>query len=734
MPKLEPLGDILIKAGLVDEEGLSRAREIQQRDGGSIGRALAGLGLTDETSVTHAIAEAMTLECPDLASLVLETSTAALLPAEFCRTRGVAPLGVEGRTIRLAMANPLDYATLQDVEFRTNLRVVAVVAGESAIESLVERTYPAAPEERSTLELMAKANPAGEVESAETDYESADIGKLALDTKLPPIVRLVNVVLSEAAKAGASDIHIEPQEDYVQVRHRIDGILHDVLKVPKNLQDSTISRIKVISGMDIAERRKPQDGRSRLRFEGHRIDLRVSTLPTQFGEKIVVRLLDSRSAQIDMTKLALSEANLHAFQTLLSRPQGLLLVTGPTGSGKTSTLYASLNWLKNSTKNILTVEDPIEYQLPGINQVQINSRGGVTFASGLRSILRQDPNIVLVGEIRDQETAAIAMEAAQTGHLLLSTIHTNDAPGSVTRLLDLGVEPFLVASSLIGILAQRLVRKPCPRCVVDRQPAEELVEKLGGSSRLPASTAWRAGAGCDECDQSGYRGRLAIHELLVINEETRDLISRRGSEQSLRDAARRTGMKTLMEDALEKAAGGLTTLEEVARVAPPDDGQASQMFQPTPTQAAQAAQIGESLAGLENGVKRLVLVVEDSPTVAAVVRYFLELEGFEVQVATNGHEGLEMARRQVPSVVVSDVRMPGMDGITMVKALRDDPLTRCVAILMLTSESSVETETLGLQMGADDFILKPVEPRRLAARVKALLARSQTGARAAATS
>ena len=720
--------EILAKAGILNETIMGQVREAQSRDGGSLVKVLTRLGVADEETVTTAVAKALNLEHPNLAAVEVDAATAALLPTEFCSKRLVAPLSVKGRTLRLAMVDPLDYSTIQDVEFRTALHVTTVASGETSMTALLRRLYPEVPKEQSAFDLISRATPTGEVEAAEVDYESADISKLAHDTKLPPIVRLVNVLLSDAARAGASDIHVEPQESFVLVRQRVDGMLHDVLKIPKNLQDPSISRIKIISGMDIAERRKPQDGRSRLRFEGNRIDLRVSTLPTQFGEKVVIRLLDSKGARIDLEQVGMCAQNKRIYVDLLRRPQGLLLVTGPTGSGKTSTLYASLNLLKSSDKNVVTVEDPIEYQVPGVNQVQINPRAGVTFASGLRSILRQDPNIVLVGEIRDQETAAIAMEAAQTGHLLLSTMHTNDAPASITRLLDLGIEPFLVSSSLIGILAQRLVRRVCQSCAVERAPDPDLLERISSAVTVPATARWMAGSGCDACDQSGYKGRMAIHELLVMNDELRDMVSRRAGDHTIREAAHRAGMSSLMEDGVAAAAKGVTTLAEVLRVA--SMAESSPGAQAVHEIAPVGAVPGHTppAAGVAGA---RVLVVEDSPTVSTVVKYFLELEGFEVTVAADGNEGLELARRDRPRVIVTDLNMPGLDGFAMVTALRQDPRTSGVAILMLTSESSVETETRGLEAGADDYLVKPVEPRRLAARVKALIGRTQPGMSAA---
>jgi type IV pilus assembly protein PilB len=717
------LGEVLVRAGCVSAADVSQAMDLLGREGGSLGRSLEELGLAEEETVAAILASHLNLEYPGLDSLALAPGTAALLPPEFCRKRLVAPIGAEGKSLKLAMTNPLDFSTIQDVEFSTGMRVVVAVAGEKSIRSFLDRTYPAPPEEKAeeqtTYELLSSVEPAGEVEFSESEHEVADISKLARDLNLAPIVRLVNMILCDAAKAGASDIHIEPQEDRLQVRQRLDGLLKDVLKIPKGLQDSTVSRIKIISGMDIGERRRPQDGRSRLKFEGKRIDLRVSTLPTQFGEKVVIRLLDGASASVDLAGLGFSAENLRMMEALLSRPQGIFLVTGPTGSGKTSTLYAALNWVKASTKNIITVEDPIEFHIEGINQVQINSRAGMTFATGLRSILRQDPNIVFVGEIRDQETAGIAMEAAQTGHLLLSSLHTNDAVAAITRLLDLGIEPFLVMSSVSGILAQRLARRPCGACAAGSTPSADTVEKLGGPSRLPADAAWTAGAGCNACDQSGYRGRMAIHELLVVTDEIRDLISRRAPEHEIRAEARRAGMRSLMEDGIEKAAQGATTLEELVRVAPRDEAREADAPSQDPFASARPA----AGAGTGSMKGRCVVVVEDSPTISTVIKYFMELEGFEVIIAQDGREGLDAARKHKPEVIISDVNMPGMDGLSMVKALRADPATSGAAILMLTSEDGVDSEAKGLEVGADDYIFKPVEPRRLAARVKSLLAR-----------
>lgn len=737
MNKPGMVGELLIRAGVIDSAGFNRAQELQAKGGVSLGKALAELGLASEEAVAAAIAKGLHLECLSTELPSVETEIRALLPAEFCDEHMVVPLSLDGNSLRLAMVDPLDYSSIQDVMFRTSKEVIPVVASQTSIVLLLKRLSSEELEGEETFENLTDAIPEGEILPAEENDVFVDAAKLAQDTKLAPIIRLVNLMLSSAAKAGASDIHVEPKEKYLLVRQRVDGLLHDVFKIPKRLQDATISRLKIISGMDISDRRRPQDGRSQLRFEGKRIDLRVSTLPTQFGEKVVIRLLDQTRAVMPMDKIDLTPENLRILQLLLRRPQGMILVTGPTGSGKSSTLYTALNWVKSPTTNIITVEDPIEYQLEGVNQVQINPKAGVTFAKGLRSILRQDPNIILVGEIRDEETAGIALEAAQTGHLLLSTVHTNDAPATVSRLFDLGIEPFLVASALIGILAQRLVQRNCPFCAVPQAPSAAAVKKIGGWKILPPDAKWLAGPGCEKCMQRGFKGRLAVHELLQVNDELRALITARAPEHELRRAARAAGMRTLIEDAIAKAARGLTTLEAILQVVSPDDAsvlateetRASELAPPQESglagKSSRAAESTKSTIVKRDGEKERVLVVEDDRTIISVVKYFLEQEGFEVVVARDGLIGLEAAKRELPQVIVTDCDMPGMDGVAMVRALRADARTQDIFILMLTSGDSADGETRALEAGADDYILKPVEPRRLVARVRALLARSR---------
>jgi type IV pilus assembly protein PilB len=715
--------DLLLRSGVVSPEALDRAAGLQTGTSISLVQALVSIGVVTEDVLIAAIAKSLNLEYLKAPMLAVSSEAVALLPAEFCRQRKIAPLAISGRTLRIAMANPLDYFTIQDVEFRTRMQVTSVVAKESAVEDLLNKIYGVAAmanqlDDGATM-LLAGGKP------AEDELDLADEQALASDAHLAPVVRIVNQFLGRAVKAGASDIHVEPQEQFLLVRDRVDGNLQDLVRIPKGMQDATISRLKIMAGMDIADRRRPQDGRAQLRYAGKRIDLRVSTLPTQYGEKVVMRILDSTKSQIPMEELGLTPENLAVLQALLSLPQGMILVTGPTGSGKTSTLYTALNWVQSGATNVITVEDPIEYRLPGINQVQINTKANVTFAAGLRSILRQDPNVIMVGEIRDRETASIAMEASQTGHLLLSTLHTNSAAATITRLIDLGIEPFMVASSVAGILAQRLVRRPCPNCKVSCTPPAGVMKRLG-STPLPPNPQWMEGKGCEQCKGSGYKGRMAIHELMAINDDLRDLITRRAPENRVRDAARRNGMRTLLEDGVAKAAKGLTTLEEVLLAVSADDAgrEDSPAVVPSAGESAASAAAGVAEPVLLPGSKR-VLIVEDSPTVMTVVKYFLEMEGFTVLTAADGVEGLEIARREHPHVVVSDLNMPGMDGAQLTRELRADPSMKHMAILILTSEGNVEAEERCLALGADDFLIKPVEPRRLVARVKTLLVRAQ---------
>lgn len=735
MPNNPRMTRLLADACAILPSAIESALRAAGSEGASVGRILARTGIADaESRVAQALATSLRTQLVSLAGLT-PAADAPTLPLDRCRRWRALPVGLSGRNLRLAMVDPLDYAVIQDIEFATGLRVHPIVTTETDLLQALDARESADREAARDFDRIAHLDPEGIAETSEEAGVSVlDLNQAERDASLAPVVRLVNALLSDAARAGASDVHVEPQEATLLVRQRVDGMLHDTMRIPRHLQDAVISRLKILAGMDIAERRKPQDGRSKLLFEGKRLDLRLSTLPAQFGEKVVVRLLDSSSVVHRLENASLVGENLPRFRRLISRPQGLVLVTGPTGSGKTTTLHAALHEIWSPTKNIVTLEDPVEYRMAGINQVQVNPRAGVTFASGLRSILRQDPNVVLVGEIREHETGAIALEAAQTGHLLLSTLHANDSAGSIVRLIDLGVEPFLVASSLAGILAQRLVRVPCANCAVLEAPSPEVLEALDGRAVLPPDGQWVHVTGCEACQRTGYRGRVGIHELLVVDDLVREAIAARASEGVVRDIARAAGMTSLMEDGIAKAARGLTTLEEVLRVSPLDAGVQPQAHHERSRESAHS-EGGVTIDGLfavASPRDITVLVVDDSPVELTVVRYFLEAEGYTVITATDGTQGLADARRHHPDVIVSDVDMPGMGGLDFVRHVREDAAMRSVAIILLTSDGREATELSGLTLGADDFLTKPVNPNLLKAHLSAVLARVAMRAKATA--
>jgi general secretion pathway protein E len=482
------------------------------------------------------------------------------IAVKFLRRYCCLPLASEAGRLTVAMADPADAETLEALRSWTGLDPVPVVGEEAGILEAIERLYGSG---STTVQNIIDDMGGGEVEVIAGPAEE-DADHLRDMASEAPVIRLVNLLITRAAEAGASDIHFEPFEDRLIVRYRIDGVLHEVESPSKRLQAAIISRVKLMAKMNIAERRLPQDGRISVRVGEHGIDIRVSTVPTVFGESLVLRLLDRSHVLLDLATLGFAGHDFERFERLIARPYGMILVTGPTGSGKTTTLYAVLDRLNAPDKKIVTIEDPVEYQLTGINQIQVHPKIGLTFAGGLRSIVRQDPDVILVGEIRDRETADIAIQSALTGHLVFSTVHTNDAAGAVTRLEDMGVESFLIASAVIGIMAQRLVRRVCPECAAPAPPDPALLRSLGADSDDTAG--YRAGTGCEACNRTGFRGRLGIFELLPITDEIRGLVLARASAGAIRDAAVRAGMRTMRRDGLDKAAEGRTTPAEVMRV------------------------------------------------------------------------------------------------------------------------------------------------------------------------
>ena len=556
----------LIEQGTVSEETLEKARE-RQRDGKGLGDVLQEMGAIDPGTWAQTLATHFGLpfserlpEDGDVLELINQ------LPINFAKRCLLLPVARDGDTVVVATADPASLGPLDDVRLLLRKPIRVLVAPGPVIVDAINRVYDMA--SGSASELMDGL-----------DEERLDL--MATDLEEPrdllesddeaPIIRLVNSLLFQAAKDRASDIHIEPYERDLAVRFRIDGILYDILSPPKRFQPVIISRVKIMAGLNIAEKRLPQDGRIRIRLAGKDIDIRVSIVPTAFGERVVMRLLDKATTVLQLEELGLAGMKLDLVHKLIKQSHGILLVTGPTGSGKTTTLYAALSKINTIDKSIITIEDPIEYQLHGIGQIQVNPKIELTFASGLRSILRQDPDVIMVGEIRDLETAEIAIQAALTGHLVFSTLHTNDSFGAMTRLLDMGIEPFLVSSSVMAVMAQRLVRRVCSSCREPYQPTREEMEELGiAPQRLMGKTIYKLGAGCTQCKRTGYRGRTGIHELLVVDDEVRTLVMKSADAATIRRAATARGMNTLREDGADKVVEGLTTIEEILRVTQED--------------------------------------------------------------------------------------------------------------------------------------------------------------------
>jgi type IV pilus assembly protein PilB len=552
------LGALLLQDGLVTQAQLDAAIADQGKSGKPLGRILIEMGAIGEIDLVRTLARQMGLEFVDLADYPLDRGASALIAESVARRYAALPIGWEDDKLVVAMADPSNVFALDDIRTITGAEVRTVVATRAQLIEAIDGVH------RLDAEVDSMAQIAAE-EFGETD-DIANVREVVEDA---PIVKYVNLLIAQAVQDRASDIHIEPAERDLRVRFRIDGVLHEVMRSPKSIQAGVISRLKVMSDINIAERRIPQDGRMSVNVSGKAVDLRVATLPTVYGEKVVMRILDKSQALLKLSDLGFLPESLVRYESVFRKPYGTILVTGPTGSGKSTTLYATLNVLNEPHRNIITVEDPVEYRLPGINQVQIHSKAGLTFASALRSILRSDPDIVLVGEIRDQETAVIAVEAALTGHLVLSTLHTNDAASTPMRLLEMGVEPFLVTSALDCVLAQRLARRLCDRCKEPYQPDEaELVAARWPLEELTDGElpVLYKPVGCSACGRTGYRGRFALHEVMLVTEEIERLIVERGSSEDMKKMAVAQGMMTLREDGLRKVGQGHTSLEEIFRV------------------------------------------------------------------------------------------------------------------------------------------------------------------------
>ncbi len=579
---MEKIGELLLKEKIITPEQLRKAIEEQKIMGGRLGSTMVNLGFIKEQELINFLSKQYGVPAVNLHEFEIDPKVSRLVPFEICEKYNAIPINRAGSTLIVAMADPSNIFAIDDIKFLTGYNVEVVVASEAAIKDAIEREFKRKvskdEQEQETVPAIEEASieePSleeavsllEEVEDLEVvqEEEEVNVNELQRATEDAPVVKLVNAILHEAIKRRASDIHVEPYEKEFRVRFRIDGVLYEIMKPPIKLKNAIVSRLKILSNLDIAERRLPQDGRIKLKISGGEMDFRVNTLPTLFGEKVCLRLLDKSNLQLDMTKLGFDEEQLKLFKEAIHRPYGMVLVTGPTGSGKTTTLYSALSELNKVTENISTAEDPVEYNLKGINQVQMNEAIGLNFANVLRAFLRQDPDIIMVGEIRDFETAEIAIKAALTGHLVLSTLHTNDAPSTIARLLNMGVEPFLVASATNLVLAQRLARKICLNCKEPVSiPVKSLID-LGLTEEEAKNITCYRGKGCETCGNTGYKGRIALYEVMMLYDELKELILAGAPASELKRAAISLGFRTLRMSGLDKLKAGITTVEEVVR-------------------------------------------------------------------------------------------------------------------------------------------------------------------------
>jgi len=666
------------------------------------------------------------------------------LPEQLVRRYRVLPVRITDSFCEVATANPFDLDAEKSIAFATGREVRMLLLSPAKIAEKLDELYRP---DRTLDKLLEGMDESGDlIHLAEESPDELNISEE--EAKSRPVVKLVDLILQEGILARASDIHIEPEEGGVAVRYRIDGVLRQQMKIPRAAGLPLISRIKIMSSLDIADRLRPQDGRARVAVNGQPIDLRVSTLPAALGEKVVVRILDSRATVKSLDMLGLNPGEAEAINRLLENHEGIILVTGPTGSGKTTTLYSMIRQIQSEGVNIVTVEDPVEYRMQGIVQVQVQEKAGLTFASALRSILRQDPNVVLVGEIRDKETAQIATQASLTGHLVLSTLHTNDAPNAVTRLVDIGVEAYKIAAALRGVVAQRLMRKLCSTCkeVWMEAPPDRL------KRWIPTGTPLYRAAGCPDCAMTGYRGRFSIIEVLNVGPEVERRIAAGQTADRIADAARRSGMSTLWESGLAHVLRGESTIDELLRVVevpseevPPAEAPASHphhsgVGRPSPAAGVMtppAERVDRSTdhfelleepappraTGTHGAAALKVLLVDDEDSLRKVMKDLLERDGYDVAEARDGVQALDQVDRVGPDIIVLDLNLPGLDGYGVLSHLRSRPATATIPVIVLTAKGDEDNEVRVFELGADDFLTKPFRARALSARLEAVLGR-----------
>ncbi|MDD3374146.1 MAG: ATPase, T2SS/T4P/T4SS family [Candidatus Omnitrophica bacterium] len=719
---MSKLLDTLVEKGLVTREQIQDAKIKQVGAKKSISELLVDMNFIKEDDLINVASEVFGLPVCILAKEEIDQEALKKLPYEKAKRYGVFPVRIEDGKLLLAMCDAQDFVALEDIGAICGIGVKPILAKKTDITKHIEKYYLL---DDVTYDLIKNMTEDIKVELIQKESEKEMFEDEYFSGKESPIVRLCNLIVSDAVKARASDVHVEPYEKVVEVRYRVDGYLKNIMKIPKRLHASLVVRIKILTELDIAETRKPQDGRSSILIEGRKVDLRVSTIPTFHGEKIVIRLLDQKKAQIDLDNMGFGDRDLKLFKDVISRPQGMILITGPTGSGKTSTLYAALNEIKNETKNIVTIEDPVEYLIQGINQIQVNPAKNVNFATGLKSILRQDPNVILVGEIRDQETAEIAFRASLTGHLVFSTLHTNNALATIIRLYDIGLEPYLIGSSVILIVAQRLIRLVCTKCQEQYVPDAEAQERFGAFIQKYKIQKLSRGKGCEYCGYTGFLGRTAIFEILEINEKIKELISEKAPESIIWKEAKDNGLRTLAEAGAQKVIEGVTTIEEIERVSElpheesmKNEAKENKIEEVDPESIKIASQLRQEI-----NKKFCILIVDDEPDIREILGMRLNAAGYSILEAENGAEGVRIAHQKKPDLIIMDVMMPVMDGIIATRRIRAELETAAIPILMLTAKTTKEDELEGLDAGADDYLGKPFDDEKLLARVKMLLRR-----------
>ena len=729
--------------GLITPELLHELRG-KSDAGRTLWEALVAEKIATDAEIIDKLSHRFRLKIADASKIDLAIREG--VPEQLARRYRVLPLRLTDSFLELGTANPFDLDAEKALAFATAREIRLFLLAPSKISEKLDEMYK--PEK--AIDKLLEGMGDDEVLTTLKDAHPEELNVSEADASQKPVVRLVDMIISEGILSRASDIHVEPEEGGVAVRYRIDGVLRQVMKIPRQAGLPLISRIKIMSSLDIADRLRPQDGRARVAVNGQPIDLRVSTLPAQLGEKVVIRILDSRATVKSLESLGLNPGEADAIKRLLENHEGILLVTGPTGSGKTTTLYSAINQIKSEGVNIVTVEDPVEYRMQGIVQVQVQEKAGLTFAAALRSILRQDPNVVLVGEIRDKETAQIAVQASLTGHLVLSTLHTNDAANAVTRLVDIGVEPYKIAASLRGVVAQRLMRKLCLTCkeVWMEAPPERL------RRWIPAGTPLYRAAGCPDCAMTGYRGRFSILEILTMNPELERRIAAGEAADRVADAAKRGGMKSLWDSGLAHVTRGESTIEELTRVVDiPSDESGPYEEATAPKRGSGSARVPGSAAALQSTpapeaapvsthfdlleetaapVRRSgahgqpaskVLLVDDEDSLRKVMRDLLERDGYAVTEARDGVQALDQVDRVGPDIIVLDLNLPGLDGYGVLSHLRSRPATANIPVIVLTAKGDEDNEVRVFELGADDFLTKPFRARALSARLEAVLGR-----------